>query len=251
MTDRLKDKVALITGGSMGMGRQHALHMAREGAAIIVTDVADEAGTEVVKKIEQAGGRAIYCHLDVVDEDQWRAAIDAGVKAFGCINILINNAGVLLFKAVHETETAEWQRVLDINLKGVFLGCKLILPAMREAGGGAIINVSSIYGLIGAPGAAAYQASKGAVRLLSKSTAVDYAPFNIRVNSVHPGVIDTPMTKEILADPELQQQILQGTLLGRPAQPEEIARAVVFLASDEASYMTGSELVVDGGYTTI
>lgn len=251
MAGRLTDKVVLITGAAMGMGRQHALHMAREGAAVIVTDVADEAGKEVAAEIEQAGGQAIYQRLDVVDEAQWHDAIKAGVQAFGRINVLVNNAGVLLFKAVHETDTAEWQRVLDVNLKGVFFGCKLILPAMREAGGGAIINVSSIYGLIGAPGAAAYQASKGAVRLLTKSAAVDYAPFAIRVNSVHPGVIDTPMTRDVLADEQARSQILQGTLLGRPAQPEEVARAVVFLASDEASYMTGSELVVDGGYTTV
>ncbi|MAA73342.1 MAG: cyclopentanol dehydrogenase [Salinisphaeraceae bacterium] len=251
MAQRLENKVALITGAAMGMGRQHALHMAREGAAVVVSDVADDAGREVVEEIGQSGGRAIYCHLDVVDEAQWGQVIDAGRQAFGRIDILVNNAGVLLFKAIQDTETVEWERVLDINLKGVFLGCKLILPAMREAGGGAIINVSSIYGLVGAPGAAAYQASKGAVRLLTKSTAVDYAPFGIRVNSVHPGVIDTPMTREVLADEQMQQQILQGTLLGRPAQPEEVARAVVFLASDEASYMTGSELVVDGGYTTV
>ncbi len=173
------------------------------------------------------------------------------IATFGCVDILINNAGILVLSTVQDTLDEDFDRVLDINVKGVFYGTKYMLPAMQAAGGGSIVNISSIYGLIGAPASAAYQASKGAVRLLTKSTAVDYAPFKIRVNSVHPSIIRTNMTKDMLVDEAITQQIIGTTLLGRPAEPMEVSYAVLFLASDEASYMTGSEVVVDGGYTTM
>ena len=166
------------------------------------------------------------------------------------MDILVNNAGILLQKDLESTSLKEWEHIFDVNAKGVFLGCKYIAPAMRKAGGGSIINISSIYGLIGAPSAAAYEASKGAVRLLTKAAAVDYAKDNIRVNSVHPGLIETPMTEDIMRDTEQKEWFLAKTLLGRAGQPIEVARAVLFLASDESSYMTGSEMVVDGGFTT-
>ena len=173
------------------------------------------------------------------------------IATFGCVDILINNAGILILSTVQDTLDEDFDRVLDINVKGVFYGMKYMLPAMQAAGGGSIVNISSIYVLIGAPASAAYQASKGAVRLLTKSTAVDYAPFIIRVNSVHPSIIRTNMTKDMLVDEAITQQIIGTTLLGRPAEPMEVSYAVLFLASDEASYMTGSEVVVDGGYTTM
>jgi len=247
---RVDGKVALITGGSMGMGRTHALRLALEGAKVIITDISDAEGQQVVDEIKGAGGEAIYRRLDVVDEANWKAVVKECMEIYGKIDVLVNNAGILIMKPVEETETAEWDRIFDVNVKGVFFGTKHILPAMQRAGGGSIINISSIYGLIGAPQAAAYQASKGAVRLFTKASAVDYAQYNIRVNSVHPGVIDTPMTKDLLADEEVKQALLGTTILNRPAKPEEISNAVLFLASDESSFMDGSEMIVDGGYTT-
>ena len=248
---RVEGKVALITGGSMGMGEQHALLLAKHGAKIIVTDVANEQGETVAKTIVKNGGEALYLSLDVSDEEAWKAVVNEGVNAYGKIDILVNNAGILLQKPIHETETSEWDRLFDINVKGMFLGTKYILPAMQKAGRGSIVNISSIYGLVGGPSAAAYEASKGAIRLLTKATAVDYAPFNIRVNSVHPGLIKTPMTAPLLATEETAQQVLDATLMQRAAEPIEVSQAVLFLASDEASFMTGSELVVDGGYTAV
>ena len=234
----------------MGMGEAHAKLLAKEGASVIVTDIADDQGKAVADAIKEAGSEAIFCKHDVSDEAAWIEVIDKGVSTYGKIDILVNNAGIMLQKPVHETETDEWDRLFDINVKGAFFGTKYILPAMQKAGRGSIINISSIYGLVGGPSAAAYEASKGAVRLLTKASAADYAPFNIRVNSVHPGVIKTPMTDGILADEEVSRQFLSAVLMGRAADPIEVAYAVLFLASDEASYMTGSELVVDGGYTT-
>jgi len=248
---RVDGKVAFITGGSMGMGEQHALLLAKEGAKVIVTDVANDQGETVVETIVKDGGDALYLDLDVSDEKGWKAAVSEGVNAYGKIDILVNNAGILIQKAVHETETGEWDRLFDVNVKGVFFGTKYILPAMQKAGKGSIVNISSIYGLVGGPSAAAYEASKGAIRLLTKATAVDYAPFNIRVNSIHPGVIKTPMTAPHLATEEMAKQLLGATLMQRAAEPIEVSQAVLFLASDEASFITGAELVVDGGYTAV
>jgi cyclopentanol dehydrogenase len=164
---------------------------------------------------------------------------------------MVNNAGILIMKPLEDTTTEDWDRIFDINVKGVFFGTKCVLPAMKKAGGGSIINISSIYGLVGAPMAAAYEASKGAVRLFTKACAADLAAYNIRVNSVHPGVIDTPMTKDLLADPAVKTALLGTTILKRPATPQEVANAVLFLASDESSFVDGAEMVVDGGYTAL
>ena len=246
---RMNGKIALVTGAAMGMGKTHAETLAREGAKVILTDLDDKKGEKVAQGIRKKGGKADYMHLNVTDEKEWKSVIAEIVKKHKKIDTLVNNAGILILKPVDQTETAEWDQIFDINVKGTFFGIKYVLPAMKKSKGGSIVNISSIYGLIGAPSAAAYEASKGAVRLLTKATAIDYAPHNIRVNSVHPGVIDTPMTKGLLADPDVKQAILGTTILDRPAQPQEISNAVLFLASDEASFMTGSEMVVDGGYT--
>ena len=249
--ERLSGKTALISGAANGMGASEARIFAAQGAQVIVGDVDDAGARAVVKDITDAGGRAIAVHLDVSRAASWDKAIAAGIKAFGDINILVNNAGILLLKPVQDTTEEEWDRIFSVNAKGVFLGTKAILDSMKAAGRGSIINISSIYGLVGAPSAAAYEATKGAIRLLTKATAADYAPFGIRVNSVHPGVIATPMTDDLLKDPEVAKSLLGTTIMDRAAQPEEVANAVLFLASDEASFMTGSEMVVDGGYTAL
>ncbi len=246
---RLQGKTALISGAASGMGAAEAKMFAAQGAKVIVADVNDAGAKAVVQDITAAGGSAIAVHLDVSDAANWDTAIAEGVKALGDISVLVNNAGIMIMKPVQDTTEEEWDKIFSINAKGAFLGTKAVLNSMKAAGGGSIINISSIYGLVGAPSAAAYQATKGAVRLLTKGTAVDYAPFNIRVNSIHPGLIVTGMTEDLLKDPETTKTLLGPTILARTAQPEEVANAVLFLASDEASFMTGSELVVDGGYT--
>ncbi|MBV1864520.1 MAG: glucose 1-dehydrogenase [Rhodobacteraceae bacterium] len=246
---RLQGKTALISGAASGMGAVEARIFAEQGAQVIVADVDDAGARAVVQTITEAGGSAIAVHLDVSDAANWDKAIAEGVEAFGNINVLVNNAGILIMKPVQDTSEEEWDKIFSINAKGVFLGTKAVLNSMKASGSGSIINISSIYGLVGAPSAAAYQATKGAVRLLTKGTAVDYAPFNIRVNSIHPGVIATAMTDDLLKDPEVAKALLGTTIMERSAQPEEVANAVLFLASDEASFMTGSEVVVDGGYT--
>lgn len=246
---RVQDKVCLITGAALGMGREHALLLAEHGARLILTDLNAEAGEATAKDINDAGGDAIFIKHDASSEQDWQQVIKAGVEHFGKIDVLVNNAGVLTLKSIQETTTEDWDFVQSINTRGVFYGVKYVLPAMQKAGGGSIINISSIYGIVGAPSASAYQASKGAVRLLSKSAAVEYAEYNVRVNSVHPGVIATNMTKDIMVDDASTDALLGSALIRRPAQPKEVSWGILFLASDESSYMTGSELVIDGGYT--
>ena len=248
---RLEGKVALITGAALGMGRAHARLFASEGAKVIVTDINEEAGRENVEAINKDGGEAIFLKHDVANESDWKQVIDKSVETYGKVDILVNNAGILLSKSLEDTSVDEWDLVMNINLKGVFLGCREIIPAMNKAGGGSIVNISSIYGLIGAPDCAAYEASKGGVRLLTKAAAVDLIKHNIRVNSIHPGMIKTEMTKGLEDIPEAAAGIAAKVLLGRMAEPEEVSKAVLFLASDESSYVHGSELVVDGGYTAV
>jgi cyclopentanol dehydrogenase len=231
------------------MGREHVLLLAEEGARIVLTDLNEEAGKATVDEVKGMGGEAIFVKHDVASEDDWLMVVDAAVEAFGKIDVLVNNAGVLVLKSIQETTAEDWDFVNNINTKGSFFGVKHVLPAMEKAGGGSIINISSIYGIAGAPSASAYQASKGAVRTFTKSAAVEYASYNIRVNSVHPGVIATSMTAEIVADPAATDAMLGGAIIRRPAEPKEVSWGVLFLASDESSYMTGSELVIDGGYT--
>ncbi|MCC7184280.1 MAG: glucose 1-dehydrogenase [Rhodocyclaceae bacterium] len=247
---RLKDKIALVTGGGSGIGRATCLRMAEEGASVVVTDMNEAGGHETVAQITTGGGAAWFDRLDVADEAGWQGLIAAIRARHGRLDILVNNAGILIMKPMLETSLDEWERIFAVNARGVFLGCKTAAPVMIAAGGGAIINISSIYGLIAPAGATAYEATKGAVRLFTKGVAAELAAHNIRVNSVHPGVVDTGMTEAFLRDAAVTDRLLGPTLIRRPAQARELANAILFLASDEASYMTGSELVVDGGYTS-
>jgi cyclopentanol dehydrogenase len=246
---RVQDKVILVTGGAMGMGQSHSELLASKGAWVFVADVNQTQGQSTVDGIRKNGGKADFLKLDVTQEADWNAAVNQIVERAGRLDVLVNNAGILILKPVQDTSNQEWDRIFDVNVRSVFIGTRAAIPVMQKQGGGTIVNVSSIYGLVGAPGASAYEASKGAVRLFTKSCAVDLAPFNIRVNSVHPGVIETQMTKALLDDPAVRPLLLGPTLLKRPAQPIEVSQAVLFLASDESSFVHGAELVVDGGYT--
>ncbi len=243
---RLEGKVALISGGARGQGAVEAKLFTREGAKVVFGDIRDQEGQQVEAEIRELGGEAIYTHLDVTREADWRSAVDMAVDRYGKLDILVNNAGIAIWKGVEDTTEEDWDRVMAVNAKGVFLGTKHAIPAMRRAGGGSIVNISSTAGLRGSPGLAAYTATKGAVRLFTKSTAIQYAGENIRCNSVHPGGVDTPMVQEAPDDPA-RRDARQRTPMGRRAAPEEIAYGVLYLASDESSFVTGSELVIDGG----
>ena len=246
---RLEGKVAMISGGARGMGAVEARMFAREGAGVVIGDLLEEEGRKVVEQIGEAGGRAIFVPLDVTSESQWGAAVSAAVREFGKLNVLVNNAGIAAVGKVEDTTVEEWDRVMEINAKGVFLGTKAAIPEMRRAGGGSIVNISSQLGLVGTDRSSPqYQASKGAVRLFTKATAIQYAKDGIRANSVHPGPTVTPMTEARRADPQANELMLSRIPLGRYGRPEDIAYGVLFLASDESSFMTGSELVIDGGW---
>lgn len=248
MNRRLEGKVAIVTGGAQGMGRTHSQLLAEHGANVFVTDVNDTGGEETIRLITEAGGQASFVHHDVSDSANWDTVVKHVSDTHGRVDVLVNNAGVLAFKSLQDTTEAEWDQIMNINAKGTFLGCRAVRPAMVNSPAPSIVNISSMYAIIGAPNAAAYEASKGAVRSLTKAAAVDFADSGIRVNSVHPGVIDTAMTSDILADPEGAKALLGPTILARAAQPEEVSNCVLFLASDESSFMNGSEMVVDGGY---
>ena len=254
MAGRVDGKVALVTGGASGLGAESARRLAREGANVALTDLAAEAGQAVADEIEAAGGTALFLTQDVTDEPRWAEVVEAVLSRFGRLDVLVNSAGVAsglqpLLEATYES----WKRIIDINLDGTFLGVRAAAPAMVAAGRGSIINISSILGKVGQPGAAAYCASKGGVLMLTKAAALEFAPLGVRVNSVHPGYIETPMVVNALRqsenENELRDLIISRHALGRLGVPREIADAIVFLASDESSFMTGSELVVDGGYT--
>ncbi len=231
------------------MGAVEARFFAREGAKVVIGDVLDE-GAGVAHEIVQAGGDCLFVHLDVTSEPEWQAAIDVTVARYGRLDILVNNAGVSQWGLVHETTEQDWDRVMDINAKGVFLGTKTAIPIMINSGGGSIINISSQLGIVGTEmSSAQYQSSKGAVRLLTKVTALQYAEHGIRCNSVHPGPINTPMTAGRRGDSSNYSRMLSRIPLGRYGEPEEIANGVLYLASDESGWVTGSELVMDGGWT--
>ncbi len=243
---RLDGKVALISGGARGQGAVEAALFAQEGAKVLFGDVLDAAGKRVETEIRQAGGEATYLHLDVTREADWQEAVERAVSTYGKLDILVNNAGILRRESIEETSKELWDTVLAVNATGVFLGTKHAIPAMRQAGGGSIVNISSVSGMV-ALGAPAYNASKGAVRVFTKVTASHHAKDNIRCNSIHPGPIDTPMTQT--SDAARREKIIADVPLGRYGTSEDIAYGVLYLASDEAAFMTGAELVIDGGYT--
>jgi len=254
-TMRLEGKVALISGGARGQGATEARLFAREGAKVVIGDLLEEEGKQVEAEINASGGACLFVKLDVTKAEDWQHAVEAAVARFGTLNVLVNNAGIGSTRGPdgepvtleHLTEE-QWDRVMEVNAKGVFLGTKYAIPAMRQAGGGSIINISSIAGIVGGQ-TTAYGASKGAVRLLTKATAIQYAREGIRCNSVHPGVIETPMTARMLAREEGRQRSIARHPLGRLGQPEDVAYGVLYLAADESSFVTGSELVIDGGLT--
>src|SRR5258708_607925 len=248
---RLNGKVAIITGGGAGMGRSHATVFAREGASVIVADRDEAAGRDAVAQIvRETGGEARFVSLDVTSKKDWSGVIADVESKNGRLDILVNNAGIIRLGSTEALSLEDWEAVFAVNVRGVFLGSQAAIPAMRRSGGGAIINISSTTGIVAMPGAAAYVASKGAVTLLSKATATEVAGDGIRVNSVHPGLTPTNMNKAVIDNPELKdlyKMLLGPALLARPAKPEEISNAVLFLASADSSYVTRSELVVDGG----
>src|SRR5271157_3934988 len=246
---RLEDKVALITGGASGMGASMARIFAREGAKVVVADLLEEEGKQVVADITKANGAAIFRHLDVTSEAEWKAAVDTTLAEFKKLDILVNDAG-LSGSAVDDLfDTAAWDRLMAVNARGVFLGMKFAIPVMKAAGGGSIVNISSISGITGQHHVhVGYNAWKGAVRTLTKAAAVQHGADNIRVNSVHPGLMPPMRSSGRTADPEVRARMLRQVPMGRDGRVEEVANAVLFLASDEASYITGAELWVDGGY---
>ena len=246
---RLQGKVVLITGGARGQGAAEARLFAHEGAKVVIADVLDADGMAVAAEIAELGGEARYLHLDVTDEDQWRQAVQETVTAYGKLDVLVNNAAIWRRGFVAEESSEQWDDILDINAKGVFLGTKAAIPEMRKAGGGSIVNISSTAGLAGSRTSSAYSASKGAVRLFTKSTAVQYGAEGIRANSIHPGPIDTAMGDQVWPDADSREEVIERTVLKRIGRPEDIANGALFLASDESSFMTGSELVIDGGLT--
>ena len=246
---RLEDKVAFVSGGARGMGAAEAKLFAREGAKVVIGDVLDEDGRKTEAEINELGGECLYVHLDVSSEDSWTSAVAETVSKFGKLDILVNNAGVVSMLKLEDIDVNEWDRVMDINAKGVFLGTKAAIPEMRKAGGGSIVNISSISGMAGQSYVSAvYNASKGAVRIFTKSTAIQYASEGIRANSIHPGPIDTPMTAFRKDDPAAIAESVARVPIGRTGQPEDVAYGVLYLASDESSFVTGSELVIDGGF---
>ncbi len=247
---RLENKVALISGGSRGMGAAEAEKFAAEGAHVVIADILEDEGRKTASKIAETGARCLFTNLDVLKASDWESAISTVTSAFGKLDILVNNAGVTSRMMLLETSEPEWDRVMDINTKGTFLGIKTAIPAMKYSGGGSIVNISSQMGLVGADYISPqYQASKGAVRILTKSVAIQYASDNIRCNSIHPAPIETDMTADIRDDADSFQDMLRRIPMGRYGKPEEVAYAVLYLASDESSFVTGSEVVVDGGWT--
>lgn len=253
--ERLKDKVVIVTGGALGLGKAQCVQMAMQGAKVAVTDIKEDEGAGVASMIREEGYQAEFWRLDTSDEDNVESVFKEVNDKFGGLDVLVNNAGISgVDKPTHEISLEDWEKVIKVNVTGVFLCTKHALKYMREKGGGSIINLSSIYGLVGAPDVPPYHASKGAIRLMSKTDANLYAKDNIRVNSVHPGFIWTPMVESFAANKgtdveTFKKQAGELHLLGHMGDPEDVAYGVVYLASDESKFVTGTELVIDGGYT--
>lgn len=246
---KLDRKVALISGGARGQGAAEARRFVQEGAKVVFGDVRDAEGKKVEEAIRGEGGDAVYVHLDVADEADWRSAVQTATSRYGRLDVLVNNAGIVIPRvSIEERTVEEWDRVMAINARGVFLGTKHAIPAMRRSGGGSIVNISSVAGIgQSLHQEPAYAASKGAVRIFTKVTASQHAKDKIRCNSVHPGPIDTEMLHGAMPDPEVLKARLQRVPLGRMGTVDEVVTAVLYLASDDSSYVTGSELVIDGG----
>ncbi len=248
---RVQDKVAIVTGvaSDPGLGNATAIALAREGAKLVVTDIDQAGAVRCAETIAAAGGQASALHQDVTDEAGWKTVVDHAVAAYGGLDVLVNNAGIAVLKRMEEMSLADWNRQIEVNLTSVFLGCKYGMEAMRECGGGAIINLSSVAGLVGMATCVAYGAAKGGVRIMSKSIAVEGAADNIRCNSVHPGVIWTNMQAAATGQSEPGRVSPGRVPLGRMGEPQDIANCVLYLASDEANYVSGAEFTVDAGMT--
>ena len=246
---RLNGKVALISGGARGMGAVEAELFASHGAKVVIGDVLIEEGRLTAQQIVDQGGQAHFQPLDVTDEAQWASIVAETVDRFGGLDVLVNNAGIYRIATIEQTSMDVFRQIMEVNVAGVFLGTRAVLPEMRKRGGGSIINISSTAGLAGSANSSAYQASKGAVRIFTKSTAIEHVGDGIRANSVHPGMIDTVMITVLLKDPEERRQRIASVPLGRVGTALDVAYAVLYLASDESSFVTGAELVVDGGKT--
>jgi NAD(P)-dependent dehydrogenase (short-subunit alcohol dehydrogenase family) len=245
---RLEGRVALVTGAASGIGAATAHRLAAEGAAVVLTDIQDEAGELVAKDVVDHGGRASYLHHDVSSQDEWESAVARTLETYGRLDILVNNAGMGDLAAIEDTSLEDWQRTIGIDQTGVFLGMKTAADALKASGHGAVVNISSIFGTSGGFGTSpAYHAAKGAVRTLTKNVALHWAPDGVRVNSIHPGFIDTPILDQAKGT-EFEQAMIALTPLGRLGRPEEIAAGVAYLASDDAAFVTGLELYIDGGY---
>ena len=247
---RLDGKIAIITGAARGQGAAETRLFVQEGAKVCFGDILDEEGLKLEAEIKELGGEVTYVHMDVTKEADWLNAIELTESKYGRLDILVNNAGITIgTQRIEDIDEKNWDRIMDVNVTGVFLGTKHAIPALRRSGGGSIVNISSTAGLVGIGRSAAYTASKGAVRLLTKTTAIQYAKDNIRCNSVHPGPIDTPFIQELLDNPDRLQERLDRVPMGRLGTPDDIAYGVLYLSSDESSFVTGSELVIDGGTT--
>ena len=244
--NRLLGKVALISGSTRGMGAEEAKLFAKEGAKVVVTGISKEQGLKVVDEINSLGGESLFIKLDVSSEGDWISAIRATQKAFGELNILVNNAGIIERYSLNDTTISSWKRVMEVNSMGVFLGCKTAMPALIKGGKGSIVNIASISGMVGV-GYPAYNASKGAIRAFTKIISMEYAQTGIRVNCINPGSIETPMFDT--AGEDVAAQRVTRIPMGRVGQPRDVALGALFLASDESSFITGTELVIDGGLT--
>ncbi|HVP79592.1 MAG TPA: glucose 1-dehydrogenase [Thermodesulfobacteriota bacterium] len=251
--NRVLGKVGIVTGGGGAIGRAIALLLAQEGAKVTISDTDEVRGKRVAEEIKGGGGEALFVKHDVTREGDWKEVVRTTLGRFGKLDILVNNAGVMLWKNIENTSLEEWRWLMGVNLEGVFLGTKHAMESMKPTGGGSIVNISSVAGLVGTLDTSAYHASKGGVRLFSKAAAFECSKagynYNIRVNSVHPGVIKTPMVEELFKDEEKTKAALSWHLVGRFGEPEDVAYGVLYLASDESKFVTGAELVIDGGWT--
>ena len=250
---RVSGKVAVVTGGASGLGKAVATLLSKEGAKVVIADINEAGGKQTAETIQNGGGQAVFVKLDVTSESDWENVMQTTLERFQKLDILVNCAGIFFSKSVEEMTLQEWRRVIAVNLDGVFLGTKYAIAPMKKNGGGSIINFSSAGGIVGTVDSSPYNASKGGVRLLTKATAMEFSKmghdYNIRVNSVHPGVIKTPMTEWIQKDPAGAEGIIKEQPIGYLGEPEDVAYGVLYLASDESRYLTGSELAIDGGWT--